>query len=212
LDLGVSSYQLDEGPRGFSFRSDDVLDMRLDSRQPVTALEVVNGSTERDLANILWKYGEERNARRIAKAIVRVRPLRTTGELASTVDRAVGTRFVTKSLARVFQAIRIRVNNELESLKSALDGAMEVLAPQGRLVVISYHSLEDRMVKEFFRREAATTVPSLNKYIPDAAVVPRLRILTKRPVRTSAEEVEENPRGRSAKLRAAERVGIRQTL
>ncbi len=208
LDLGVSSFQIDEGSKGFSFRSDDALDMRLDRRQSLTAREIVNGYSEADLAELIFRYGEEHHARRIARRIIGARPLETTGALASVVASAVGDRFLTKSLARVFQALRIVVNDELESLKEALAAAVELLEPGGRIVVLSYHSLEDRIVKEFFRAEAAERVPSGHKYLPDARRVPRLKILTKKPLRPTAREQAGNPRARSAKLRVAERVGV----
>jgi 16S rRNA (cytosine1402-N4)-methyltransferase len=206
LDLGVSSFQLDEVSRGFSFRSVDPLDMRMDRRQSRTAADLVNGSSERLLADILFHYGEERAARRIARAIVACRPLRTTGDLSRVVERAVGAHFLQKSLARVFQALRIEVNQELDQLRTALETVTPLLRRGGRLVVISYHSLEDRIVKDFFREQAADRVPSGHRLIPDAPRVPVLRILTRRPVVASPEEVETNPRGRSAKLRAAEKA------
>ena len=206
LDLGVSSFQLDDASKGFSFRSDETIDMRMDRRQPVSGLDVVNTYSETDLAGIIWKYGEERNSRRIARAIVRRRPIATTGALRDAVLTVAGERFLMKTLARVFQAIRIHVNNELESLEKALHGALQVLSPGGRLVVISYHSLEDRIVKDFFRQHAASLIPSGNKYVADTIVVPRLKLLTKKPVTPSPAETERNPRARSAKLRVAERA------
>ncbi len=206
LDLGVSSFQLDEGPRGFSFRSDEELDMRMDRRQQLTARDVVNEYSEEALADILFRYGEERLSRRIARRIAGRRPLRTTGDLSAAVESAVGARFLVKTLARVFQALRIEVNGELDNLSAGLTSALDVLAPGGRLVVVAYHSLEDRIVKEFFRKEAAVVIPSGHKLVPDAPRNPRLRILTPRPVQPSAAEVERNPRARSARLRAAERV------
>ena len=160
LDCGVSSHQIDAGPRGFSFRSDEPLDMRMDRRGTVTAADLVNGLSAEELAGILFHLGEERASRRIARSICARRPLATTGDLAAAVERAVGGRFLTKSLARVFQALRIQVNGELESLAAALAQGMEFLAPGGRFVVIAYHSLEDRIVKEFFRKEALAIIPT----------------------------------------------------
>jgi 16S rRNA (cytosine1402-N4)-methyltransferase len=206
LDLGVSSLQLDDASKGFSFRSDETIDMRMDRRLPVSGRDVVNSYSETDLAEIIWKYGEERNSRRIARAIVNRRPIITTGALRNAVLSVAGERFLTKTLARVFQAIRIHINNELENLQGVLLGALQVLSPGGRLVVISYHSLEDRIVKDFFRQHAASTIPSGNKYVADTIAIPRLKILTKRPVSPSLAESERNPRARSAKLRVAERV------
>jgi 16S rRNA (cytosine1402-N4)-methyltransferase len=206
LDLGVSSFQLDQGPRGFSFRSDEALDMRMDRHQHVTARDVVNGYSEEALADILFRYGEERLSRRIARRIEERRPLHTTGDLSAAVESAVGARFLVKTLARVFQALRIEVNGELDNLSAGLNAALDVLAPGGRLVVVAYHSLEDRIVKEFFRKEAAVVVPSGHKLVPDLPRVPRLRILTPHPVQPSAAEIERNPRARSARMRVAERV------
>ena len=207
LDLGVSSFQFDEGSKGFSFRSDDPLDMRMDRRQSLTAQTILNGYSPEELADIIRQFGEERYAKRVAGRIVVARPLATTGELASAVRSAVGERFLTKSLARVFQALRIAVNDELTALREILRDATGLLAPGGRIVVISYHSLEDRIVKEFFRDEASETLPSGHKLIPDAPRKARLRLLTKKPLRPGDDESRRNPRVRSAKLRAAERTG-----
>ena len=206
LDLGVSSFQLNDPSKGFSFRSDDSIDMRMDRRQPLSGMDVVNTYEERDLADILWKYGEEKDSRRIAKAILKGRPVRTTGALREIVSSIVGGRYLTKTLARVFQAIRIHVNGELENLERVLDSSVKLLAPAGRLVVISYHSLEDRIVKNFMRQQAASVVPSGNKYMADTIVIPKFRLLTKRPLIPSEQEVDRNPRARSARLRAAERL------
>jgi len=205
LDLGVSSHQLDTAEKGFSFRTDERLDMRLDRRQLLSAWDVVNTYEEERLVSVLRKYGEERAAGRIARVIVRQRPVDTTGTLKEIVGRSVGGRFLTKSLARVFQALRIEVNAELASLDEALAAVPGLLIPGGRCVVISYHSLEDRIVKEFFRREAADRIRSAHKYLPDTPRVPGLQILTKRPVVAGDEECARNPRARSAKLRAAAR-------
>lgn len=206
LDLGVSSYQLDEGSRGFSYRADEPLDMRMDRRQSRTARDIINTYAQERLADVLWKFGEERASRRIASRIVAARPLETTGDLASVIRGAVGGKNLVKSLSRVFQAIRIEVNDELGSLAHALAGAVDILADGGRLVVISYHSLEDRVVKEFFREESAESIPSGHKLIPDTPRVPRLRVLTRRPVEPGEEETGRNGRARSARLRAAERT------
>jgi 16S rRNA (cytosine1402-N4)-methyltransferase len=207
LDLGVSSFQLDAEGKGFSFRSDERLDMRMDVRKELSAFEVVNQYEESRLADLIYTYGEERESRRIARLITRNRPIASTGDLARAVEAAVGQRFLTKSLARVFQAVRIEVNNEMESLSTALAALPGALAPGGRCAIIAYHSLEDRLVKNFFREEAATSVPSGNKLMPDTPRTPRLRVLTKRPVVAGESEVARNPRSRSAKLRGAERTG-----
>lgn len=206
LDLGVSSYQIDEGTRGFSYRADEPLDMRMDRRQSRTGREVVNTYTQERLAEILWKFGEERASRRIASRIVAARPVETTGDLASAVRGAVGGKNLVKSLSRVFQAIRIEVNDELESLAQALTNAVDILAARGRIVVISYHSLEDRIVKEFFREESAESIPSGHKLVPDTPKEPRLHVLTRHPLEPGEEEIRRNGRARSARLRAAERT------
>jgi 16S rRNA (cytosine1402-N4)-methyltransferase len=209
LDLGVSSHQFDAPERGFSFRADERLDMRMDRRQALDAAVVVNTYEEREIADVLWRYGEERNSRRIARAIVQQRaqaPFTTTGELAAIVDRSAGPKHRTKSRARVFQAIRIEVNDELERLRSTVAQGINALASGGRLVVIAYHSLEDRIVKEMFRAESAISIHSGHPLLPDTPLTPRLRVLTSKPVCASNEELEANPRSRSAKLRAAEKI------
>ena len=209
FDLGVSSYQIDEPSRGFSFRTDDRLDMRMDRTQALDARTVVNQYEERELADVLWMYGEERASRRIAHSIVQHRtraPLQTTGELASIVKGIVGERFLVKSLARVFQALRIEVNNELMNLEAALAQAITLLQSGGRLVVISYHSLEDRIVKDTLKQESALFQPSGNKLVPDIPLQPRLKILTKKPLGATDEECSLNPRSRSAKMRVAEKL------
>lgn len=209
LDLGVSSFQLDEASKGFSFRGSERLDMRMDRRQALDASAVVNTYSEEDLATVIYRYGEERMSRRIARMIVRAREERTvetTGALAEIVERSVGGKFAVKSLARVFQAIRIEVNNELERLRVILNDSLGYLAVGGRIVVISYHSLEDRIVKTFFQERAAESIPSGNKFLPDTPRVPELKILTKKPLTASDEEQRINPRSRSAKMRVAERL------
>jgi 16S rRNA (cytosine1402-N4)-methyltransferase len=180
--------------------------MRLDQRQLRSARDVLNTYTQEHLAGVLWQYGEEHASRRIASRIVAARPLETTGDLATVVRGAVGGKNVVKSLSRVFQAIRIEVNDELGSLGQTLVDALDILADTGRIVVISYHSLEDRIVKDFFREESATSIPSGHKLIPDEPKVPRLRVLTRRPLEPGADEVARNRRARSARLRVAERI------
>jgi 16S rRNA (cytosine1402-N4)-methyltransferase len=207
LDLGVSSFQLDEGPRGFSYRSDDPLDMRMDRRQALTAHDIVNTYAEKNLTELLLKYGEERASRRIARRVISLRPVETTGQLVAAVESVVGTRFLPNVLSRVFQALRIAVNDELRGLSQALTDAIDLLDVGGRIVVISYHSLEDRIVKDFFRAEAAERIASGHKYLPDSARTPRLRVLTRKPVVAGERELVHNRRARSAKLRAAERCG-----
>ncbi len=209
LDLGVSSFQLDEGSKGFSFRTNDVLDMRMDKRQMLDARTVVNTYSEQELARIFWSYGEEKFSQRVARALVEHRAekkIETTGDLAFVVEKKAGGRFSVKTLARIFQALRIEVNNELGNLSQTLRDAMEVLAVGGRIVVISYHSLEDRIVKNFFQEEAADKILSGHKLVPDVPRVPRLRIITRKPVVATDGERRENPRSRSAKMRVAERL------
>ncbi len=206
FDLGVSSHQLDEPARGFSFRSDEPLDMRMDRQGRKTARDVVNNTDEPMLADLLWRYGEERGSRRIAKSIIAARPVETTGQLKKIIESAVARKHSIKSIARVFQALRIEVNDELRNLDTALLSAVDLLQKGGRLAVLSYHSLEDRIVKEFFRRECATRVRSAHKYVPDKEIAPRARLLTKKPITASEEEVERNSRARSAKLRVVERI------
>ena len=207
LDLGVSSHQLDNVSRGFSFRGDAPLDMRFDARAGESALGVLNGLDVAGLGQILREYGEEPAARRIARAVVARRPITTTRELANAVESAVGGRFLTKSLARVFQAVRIAVNHELENLQRCLEQGRDLLVPGGRLVVIAYHSLEDRIVKKFFNTEAAHVIASGHPLIPDTQRTPALRIITRKPLVPSAEEQHINPRARSARMRVAERAG-----
>jgi 16S rRNA (cytosine1402-N4)-methyltransferase len=196
LDLGVSSMQLDEPGRGFSFRRDEPLDMRMDTSAGATAAEAVAGADEKTLADVIYELGEDRHARRIARAIVAARaraPITTTGQLADVVRRAVPKRGYSRidPATRTFQAVRIWVNRELDGLGDCVAAAAARLAPGGRLVVISFHSLEDRIVKHVLRSM-------------QAAGAHGLRVLTKRPLVPGAAETERNPRARSAKLRAAE--------
>jgi 16S rRNA (cytosine1402-N4)-methyltransferase len=209
LDLGVSSFQLDEASKGFSFRGNERLDMRMDRRQSLDAHLIVNSYGEEELADVIYHYGEERLSRRIAKRIVHQREnaiIETTGELASIVESVVGGKFKMKSLSRVFQAIRIEVNDELHRLRSILNDSIQFLGTGGRIVVISYHSLEDRIVKNFFNECAAKFIPSGNKFQPDTPRIPELMVITKKPLEATEEEQSINPRSRSAKMRVAERT------
>lgn len=209
FDLGVSSYQIDNGIRGFSFQSDGPLDMRMNQTQKKSALEIINSYSKEELSEIFREYGEERFASHIAGKIVKMREkqfINTTELLVAIIEQSVSQRFLKKSLARIFQAIRIEVNNELENLKIGLKDAIDVLVPGGRIVILSYHSLEDRIVKEIFRKESQKIIPSGNKIIPDRILMPRLQLLVKKPIEARKEEIDDNPRARSAKLRAAERV------
>ena len=200
-DFGVSSLQLDEAHRGFSFRSEGPLDMRMDTRSGETAGQVVNQEDENELADLIYEFGEERRSRRIARAIVRARPISTTAELAGIVSAAAPSMKGDKihPATRTFQALRIRVNNELGEIRSLLQSAPSLLKPGGRLVLISFHSLEDRLVKDAFREGAREGI---------------YEVLTRKPVVAEEQEQMRNPRSRSAKLRAAERleVGTRQQV
>lgn len=189
FDLGTSTHQI-MGKRGFSFNDDEALDMRMDIREELTAYDIVNSYRVDDLATVLFEYGEEEKSRRIARAIVEARkkkPIETAKELADIVARAKWRRGRIHPATKTFQAIRIETNHELESLKKGIESAVEVLTPGGRIAVISFHSLEDRMMKEFFRNS------------------PALKILTKKPLRPERKEILTNPRSRSAKLRIAEK-------
>jgi len=207
LDLGVSSLQLDDPARGFSFRADAPLDMRMDAGGGPTAAEIVNQSPERELARILAAFGEEPRARALARAIARARPLRTTGELARVVGGVLGRgRPGLHPATRTFQAIRMAVNDELGELEHFLADGYRVLRPHGRLAVLAYHSLEDRRVKEAFRRWAAACLcpPRTPRCVCGWSA--KVRLLTRRPLRPSAPEVARNPRARSARLRVVERL------
>jgi 16S rRNA (cytosine1402-N4)-methyltransferase len=211
LDLGLSSVQLDDPSRGFSFAADGPLDMRM-SRQGLSAAELVNEADEATLATILYRYGEERAARRIARAIVERRrraPLTRTRELAAVVAGAIGRHGGRIDPAtRTFQALRIYLNEELDELERALAAAEGLLAPGGRLVIVAFHSLEDRLVKRFLAARSGD-LPRPSRHLPEPTGMPeaaRFRPLFRHPVRPTAEEVRANPRARSARLRAAERL------
>ena len=198
-DFGVSSLQFDEAHRGFSFQADGPLEMRMNPRQGVSAAQVVNQMDEKELADLIYEFGEERRSRRIARAIVRARPITTTAELARILSAAAPPmkhdkfRHAIHPATRTFQALRIYVNDELEEIEALLSAAPRLLKPGGRLVVISFHSLEDRRAKDAIREGAQQGV---------------YEVLTRKPVTAEEEETDRNPRARSAKLRAAERQGI----
>ena len=212
FDLGVSSPQLDDGSRGFSYLQDAPLDMRMDQSAPLTARDVVNGWSQEELKRVLWQYGEERYAGPIAAAIARVRenaPIETTGQLAELIRSAMPAKACREKqhpAKRSFQAIRIAVNDELGELERLLECALEALNPGGRLAIISFHSLEDRLVKTAYARWArGCTCP------PDFPVcvcgkTPRVKLVGRRPITAGEEELKENPRARSAKLRLAEKL------
>jgi len=212
MDLGVSSAQLDRPERGFSYRFDAPLDMRMDAKQSLTATEVVNEYEESELASVVSQYGEERFARRIAHAIVAARPVSTTRQLADIVRDAIPAATRRKGphpARRTFQAIRMEVNRELPNLADGLDESVHVVGPGGRVLVLAYHSLEDRMVKERFGRwagdDADRDVPAKLPVAPPRPH-PLVRVLTRKPVRPSPDEVASNPRAESARLRAVERL------
>ncbi len=208
FDLGVSSHQLDEAGRGFSYHQDGPLDMRMGPDAAIDAGRVVNEWPERELARILRRFGEERYAARIAAAIVAARPVTSTRELAEAVAGAVpaAARRRSHPARRAFQAVRIAVNEELEALQEGLDGAIDALGGGGRIAVISYHSLEDRIVKRRFAAGAAGCVCPPDLPVCGCGRTAELRVLTRKPVRPDPAEVAANPRARSARLRAAEKV------
>ena len=209
LDVGVSSFQLDEPQRGFSFRDDGPLDMRM-GREGFSAADVVNDTDEKELADIIFEYGEERHSRRIAHAIVAARPIARTSELAQIVFRAYGPKAASQPIhpaTRTFQALRIYVNDELGELDRALAAAETVLRAGGRLAVVAFHSLEDRIVKRFFSATSGAE-PQSSRHLPQRTrSAASFRTLTRRPVVPGAHEVSLNPRARSARLRAGERLG-----
>jgi len=208
VDLGVSSLQLDDASRGFSFQATGPLDMRMDPTGGPTAAEVVNAWPERDLARLIADHGEEPAARRVARAIVRARPLATTADLAWVVSRVVGGgRPGLHPATRTFQAIRIAVNDELGALDRLLAEGWRLLRPRGRLAVLAYHSLEDRRVKDAFRRWAADCPCPPRTPLCVCGWSAKVRVLTRRPIRPSPEEVARNPRARSARLRVVELLG-----
>lgn len=211
LDLGLSSFQLDAPDRGFAFRLDGPLDMRFDPTRGVPASELVNTLPEVELADLIWRFGEEPGSRRIARAVVRERssaPVQTTAQLAGIVERALGGRRGrdTHPATRTFQALRMATNDELRVLEAALLGAVDVLAAGGRLAVIAFHSLEDRLVKRFIDRESAACVCPPEAPICVCNHQPRLRKVTRRAIKPTAGEAAANPRARSAILRVAERL------
>ena len=201
-DLGVSSHQFDEPSRGFSYRFDETLDMRMDSSKSTTAAEIVNTFPNQKLAKLLFAYGEVQNAHKIAALIEKARPIQTTGELVKTVMPALPKGKENKVLSQIFQALRIEVNAEMEALQAFLEQSVDALKIGGRIVIISYHSLEDRMIKNFFKTGNVEGV--LHKDFYGNPLTP-FKLITKKAIVPTAEEIEQNPRARSAKLRIAER-------
>ncbi len=205
LDLGVSSYQLDHPAQGISHRYDATLDMRFGGSGR-TAADILASAEEVELERIFWEYGEEKHARKLTKAIIqrrRLAPITTTVDLRRLVEECVPPPIFLSTLARVFQALRIAVNRELEVLAETLECIIPLMAPGGRIVIISYHSLEDRIVKTIFKRESQHQRP---RFPGDVEKLPRLKLITPKPILPSEEEVRINPRARSAKLRVAERL------
>jgi len=209
FDFGISSVQLDDLERGFSFRGGGPLDMRMDPGSTLDAARIVNELDVRELERILRDYGEERWARRIAQFIVARRPLRTTRDLASAVEAAIPRRAWPRDInvaTRTFQGVRIAVNDELGEIEAGLKAALQILKPGGRMATISFHSLEDRLVKSFFNVESKDCICPPQQPVCTCGHRATLRIVTRRPVRPSEAEVAANPRARSARLRVAEKI------
>ena len=207
LDLGLSSLQLESDSRGFSFQKNAPLDMRLNPNQELTAEYIVNNYPEIELAHLIKAYGEERHSRQIARRIVKNRPVRTTLELAREIEQVTGLkRGKIHPATKTFQALRIAVNRELENLESTLKQAVELLGYEGRLVVISYHSLEDRIVKQYMKRESTDCICPPNTPVCVCGHSASLKLVNKRVITPSLPEVQSNPRSRSARLRAVERI------
>jgi len=207
LDLGVSSMQVDTPERGFSFTHDAPLDMRFSPENPVSAADLVNRLPQEELANLIYRYGEERASRKIADAIVNARPLRTTFELVSVIEKVLPRREGRIHPAtRTFQALRIAVNDELARVEKVLPQALTSLKPGGRLAIISFHSLEDRIVKEFFRKESRDCICPPKQPVCTCGHKSTMKEVTRKPITPGNDEISENPRARSAKLRIAEKL------
>lgn len=212
LDLGMSSMQVDTADRGFSFQSSGPLDMRFDPEQTVSAGTLVNELPQKELSDLLFKYGEERRARQVARAIVEARPIHTTKELAEVIVSATRSgRTGIHPATRSFQALRIAVNRELESLEAFLPEAVAVLVENGRLAIISFHSLEDRLVKQYFQRESKDCVCPPRQPICTCGHRASIKVISKKPIQPQESEVRENPRARSARLRVAEKLKSNHT-
>ena len=212
LDLGVSSHQLDEGSRGFSYQQDAPLDMRMDQRAGFSAYDIVNEYSEEEISNIIFSYGEERWAKRIAKFIVQQReekPIETTGELVEVIKKAIPAKARQEGphpAKRTFQALRIEVNNELGIISDTIRDITDILNPGGRICIITFHSLEDRIVKQSFKELSTACICPPQFPICTCANKAKLKVITRKPIEPTKEEVEENPRSRSAKLRVAEKI------
>ncbi len=208
LDLGVSSIQLDEPERGFSFQHEAPLDMRFNPEQGISAADLVNTASEEELADILFRYGEEPQARKIAKSLVMARPVTNTAQLATIAKRAYPGHSRLHPATRTFQALRIAVNDELTALEQVLPQAHQALRPGGRLAVISFHSLEDRLVKDYFRQEAKDRVNPPYEQLYEVERKATLKEINRKPIVPDEQEIERNPRARSAKLRVAEKLAV----
>jgi 16S rRNA (cytosine1402-N4)-methyltransferase len=209
FDLGVSSHQLEQKERGFSFQSDGPLDMRMNAADSLTARDIVNTYETQDLANLIFKYGEERHSRTLARAITysrKIERIETTGDLARIITQVIKGHYPSRSVARVFQALRIVVNDELENLKRTLAAVPSILNSGGRIVVLAYHSLEDRIVKDFFRRESTDCICPPKTIPCVCGHQASLTRLTRKPVRAPEEEVSHNSRAASAKMRVSEKI------
>ncbi len=207
-DLGVSSFQLDNVEKGFTFRSDAPLDLRMNKNLAINAADVLNTFEEEELTEIFFAYGEEKNSRRIVKAIIEQRNskmFKTSSDLVEVIEQLTPQYFVVKTLARIFQALRIYVNDELTALKTFLKKSVDLLLPNGRIAILTYHSLEDRIVKDLFKFEESSCICPPGFPVCTCGKVSRLKILTKKPILPGEEEIVLNNRARSAKLRAAEK-------
>ena len=208
-DLGVSSFQLDNPDSGFTYRSDAFLDLRMDKTKNITAADIINTLAEEELANIFYEFGEEKNSRKISKKIIEKRAakkIETTGQLVSIISDLVPQNFQRKTLSRIFQALRIYVNDELENLKLFLQNSIKVVKKGGRIAVISYHSLEDRIVKDFFKSETIVNLSPKEDPLGIIKREARLKLINRKPILPSEDEIKNNYRARSAKLRVAERI------
>jgi len=207
-DLGVSSFQLDNVEKGFTFRSEAPLDLRMNKKLAITAADVLNTFEEEELTEIFFSFGEEKNSRRIAKAVIdqrNTKMFRTSSDLVEVIEQLTPQYFVVKTLARIFQALRIYVNDELTTLKTFLRKAVDLLLPNGRIVILTYHSLEDRIVKDLFKFEESSCICPPDFPVCTCGKVSRLKNLTKKPILPNEDEILINNRARSAKLRAAEK-------
>ena len=206
LDLGLSSRQLDDGARGFAFRLEGPLDMRFDQTQGETAADLLNNRTEAELSELFWRYGEEKQSRKIARLIVNHRPISSTTELADLIAAHSPKQWRIHPATQVFQALRIAVNRELDAVEQGVLAALDLLKPNGRLAVISFHSLEDRFIKQRFRQWSAACICPPQQPICTCGGQPRARLITRKAIQASAAEIAQNPRSRSARLRVIEKI------